>query len=119
MAKKFCPKCGTEHEQLFSQEVLELRKQLDDTNDHSERVHLLMDMADQFSRDLLPDNLSFPEGVHDLVNDYDSAKMNYQQSAVALGRFVARSTSGYLDTDGDSDEKDENPKGKDARNRVN
>jgi hypothetical protein len=104
MAKKFCPKCGKEHERLFSQEVLDLREQLDRATDHSEKIHLLMDLADQFSRDLLPNNLKFPEGVHDLVNQYDSARMGYQQAALSLGRFIARSTEGYTDSDEDSDE---------------
>jgi hypothetical protein len=83
-----CPGCGKNHDRLFSDLVLDLFLDLDDSVDPEERRELLVQLGTEFALDVQPDESIFPEELHALVDEVVKLRLVYEQAAARVARTI-------------------------------
>lgn len=70
----------------FSPPVVELYLRIKQTSDYQARRSLVIDLAAQFQRQHDDSNPEIDPELHDLVEEYEAAKLAYQHASLSLGR---------------------------------
>ena len=95
MTAEVCQKCGKEHDAPFSVEVFSLARRILELGSDGERHALLMELVDLYSDEIDCADLSLPEELHCMLEDYLRAKTEVAASAFRLGRYLLRAVGAY------------------------
>lgn len=84
----------------YSDMVLSLVARIREANSSEERANLMMNLAAQFTSEHDPTDEMIDEELHDYVEEYQQARMRFQQSALRVGRLAMNEVQGYFAENG-------------------
>lgn len=95
MREEFCEGCGQIHEQPYSKDLLELYHEIQKAESPEERSALMTAFAEQFADDLDETDEFMEEPAHELVAEFQLARLQYYSLAHKLARCVIRGMHNY------------------------
>lgn len=79
----------------YSDKVFQIIIELEHAESYVDRVALLMELASQFSKDHDSTMTDLPEKYHKLFEDYQTARLRFQQTALRLGRLALAEVNNF------------------------
>ena len=80
----------------FSKEAVDVFKQIQKTEDPSDRVDLMLQLAMVYVNDLDETDEAIGEEIHDMVADVIERRSAYERQAMLLARVLMRSIPPFL-----------------------
>lgn len=81
----------------YPESVVSLYKAIQNQNDPVEREDLLVQLAATFASGVDRGNASFPEGLHELVENLDTTRQAYEQAGYRLARALLGGLSKFVE----------------------
>lgn len=80
----------------FPDRVLSIYRQLSETTDPNERYMLSRELAEIFAEDHDPTDPELTDGYHQYFEEFDQAKLEYDQAALKVARLAFQVIEQYL-----------------------
>jgi hypothetical protein len=72
----------------YSNAVLHLCQRIKDAKTPGERAELMLQLANRFYKEHDPTDAKLNDDYHEFFEDYEQARMNFQQAALRLARLA-------------------------------
>jgi len=80
----------------YSNMILSLVARIREANSSEERANLMMNLAAQFTHEHDPTDEMLDEELHEYIEEYQQARMRFQQAAMLVGRLAMNEVQGYF-----------------------
>jgi hypothetical protein len=81
----------------YSDAILRLVSQIKEAKTSEERANMMMVLASQFTNEHDATDAGLDEIYHEFFEEYQEARLRFQQAAIRLGRLAMHEVQGYFD----------------------
>jgi hypothetical protein len=81
----------------YSDTLLRLVSQIQEAKTHDERANLMMNLASQFLNEHDFTDAELEDVYHNYFEEYQEARLRFQQAALRVGRLALHEIQGYCD----------------------
>lgn len=94
--KELCDGCGQLHEQPYSKDLLAIYHEIENADSAEERSALMTVLAEQFADELDETDEYMEEPAHDMVAEFQHARLQYYHTALRMARCLIRGMHKYV-----------------------